>query len=64
MIRTRQTSIQLLTELLLAQSLLGLYSSGLQLAALLLQLSHVGLELRHPTDGGAPLGQLLGGLLR
>ena len=29
-----------------------------------LQLGHPGLEPRHPTDGGGPLGQLLGGLLR
>ena len=29
-----------------------------------LQLGHPGLELCHPTEGGAPPGQLLGGLLR
>ena len=28
-----------------------------------LQLDHLGFELCHPADGGAPLGQLLGGLL-
>ena len=50
--------------LLLVQSFLGLYLPGLQLAALRLQLGHPGLEIRHPTDGGAPFGFLLGGLLR
>ena len=34
------------------------------MAALRLQLSHPGLELRHPTEGGAPPSQLLGGMLR
>ena len=34
------------------------------MAAPHLQLDHPGLEPRHPTDDGAPLGQLLGGLLR
>jgi len=54
-IRTRQTSIQLLTELLLAQSILGLHIVSLQLVVPCLQLGHTG--------GGAALGQLLGGLL-
>ena len=56
--------IQLHTTLLLAQSILGVHLVGLQLAVPRLQLGHPGLEPRHPTDGGAPLGQLLGGLLR
>ena len=34
------------------------------MAAPLLQLGHPGLELRHPTKGSVPPGQLLGGLLR
>ena len=54
---------RLLTALLLAQSRLGLHPLGLQPVALHLQLGHPGLQLRHPGDGGAPLGQLLGGLL-
>ena len=55
--------IQLHTTLLLAQSLLGLHLLDLPPAALCLQVGHLGLELRHPADGGAPLGQLLSGLL-
>ena len=53
---------RLLTALLLAQSLLGLHLLGLPPAALRLELGHPGLELCHPTNGGAPIGQLLGGL--
>ena len=56
--------IQLHTTLLLAQSLLGLHLLDLPPTALCLQLGHPGLKLRHLTDGGAPLCQLLGGLLR
>ena len=56
--------IRLHTALLLEQSLLGLRLVGLQLAVPCFQLGHLGLELCHPSDGGAPLGQLLGSLLR
>jgi len=50
--------------LLLAKSFLDLHLPGLQLAALRLQLGHPSLEIRHPADGGAPFGLLLGVLLR